>query len=106
MCIEEAARDLGTVLTLRERGTAKVDPKPSHNEEAGNKIPPRTLELEETKLEEIPLIEGTYKTIKIGKTLSPATKTELAQLMKENADLFAWLQHICVVLTLPPSCTN
>ena len=51
MCIEEATRDLGTVLTLIERGTTEVDLRPSHNEEAGNKIPPKTLEPEEIELE-------------------------------------------------------
>ena len=55
MFIEEAARDLGTVLTLREWGTGEVDPRPSLDDELGSKIPPRTLEPEETKLEEIPL---------------------------------------------------
>ena len=53
-CIEEAARDLGTVLSLRERGTAEVDPRLSHDDESGNKIPPRTLEPEETELEDTP----------------------------------------------------
>ena len=48
MCIEEAARDLRTVLTLRERGIAEVDPRPSYDDESRSKIPPRTLELEET----------------------------------------------------------
>ena len=90
MCIEEATRGLGTVLTLRERETAEVAPRPSHDDEAGSKIPPRTLEPEETELEKIPLIERTDKTIKIGKTLSPTVKIELTLLTKENADLFAW----------------
>ena len=90
MCIEKATRDLEIILTFRERGTVEVDPRPSHNNESGNKIPSRTLAPEETELEEIPLIEGTNKTIKIGKTLSLAVKTELALLMKENTDLFAW----------------
>ena len=78
MCIEEATRDLGIVQTLMERGAAEVDPRPSQDDEAGNKIPPKTLDPEETELQEIPLIEGTDKTIKIGKTLSPSIKTELA----------------------------
>ena len=59
MCIEEAVRDSGTVLTLRERGAAEIDPRPLYDNEAENKILPRTLEPEETELEEIPLIEGT-----------------------------------------------
>ena len=61
-----------------------------YNNEAGNKILSRTLEPEETELEDIPLIEGTDKMIKVGRTLSPIIKAELVSLMKENADLFAW----------------
>ena len=77
ICVKEAARDLGTILTLRERGTTEVDPKPSNDDEPGSKVPPSALKPEETEIEEIPLIEGTNKTIKISKTLSPAIKAEL-----------------------------
>ena len=72
------------------KGTMEVGSKPSYDDESGSKIPPKTLEPKEIELEEIPLIEETDKTIKIGKILSPAIKTELAQVMKENTDLFAW----------------
>ena len=89
MCIE-AVKDLRKVLTLREKETAEVDPRPFHDEETESKIPPRALEPEETELEEIPLVEGIDKVIKIGKTLSPTIKANLALLMKEKADLFVW----------------
>lgn len=78
ICIDEALRDLGTLLTLRERGAAKIDPRPQYDDDADNKIPQRTLEPEETELEDVPLVEGTEKTTKIGKTLSPTIKVELS----------------------------
>ncbi|CAO2820349.1 unnamed protein product [Amaranthus hypochondriacus] len=89
-CIEDAARDLGSVLTLREKGGTEIDPRPMHEEDPGSNTPLRSLEPEETELEEIPLVEGTEKTIQIGKTLSAEVKAELSKLMKENADMFAW----------------
>ena len=82
VCTEVLVKDPGTVLTLREKGAAEIDPKPLYDDEVGNKIPFRTLEPEETELEEIPLVEGTEKMIKVGKTLSPIIKAELVSLMK------------------------
>ena len=42
-------------------------------------------------LETVALVEdGTAKTIRIGKTLSPKMRTRLIEFLKENLDVFAW----------------
>ncbi|CAO2840816.1 unnamed protein product [Amaranthus hypochondriacus] len=102
MCIEEAARDLGTLLTLREEGATKIDPRPLYDDDTDTKTPLKTLEPEETELEDIPLVQGTKKTIKIGKTQLPTIKVELAQLMRRTQASLHGLPQTCLALTLPP----
>ena len=80
----------GDSLTLKEKGTTDVDPRPSSDEDEGNKIPPKALKPDENEIEEITLVQVTNKVIKVSKILSQEIKADLANLMKENADLFVW----------------
>ena len=42
------------------------------------------------EIEEVSLIEGIEKTVKIGRDLDPQIRLHLIQVLKQNADLFAY----------------
>ena len=49
------------------------------------------MEIDHQEIEEVPLVEGTNKTVRIGGNLGPQICLHLIQVLRQNADLFAYL---------------
>ena len=79
------------VASSSKSGTQKsveIDPKPSEDENRKKSNP--QMENDDQEIEEVALIEGTDKTVRIRGNLDPQIRLHLIQVLRHNADLFAY----------------
>ena len=71
-----------------ESGTQKsveIDPRPSEDENIKKSTP--QMEFDHQEIEEVPLIEGTEKTIRIGRDLNPQIRLHLIQVLRQKNEV-------------------
>ena len=74
-----------------ESGTQKsleIDPRPSEDENVKKSTP--QMEIDHQEVEEVALIEGTDKIVRIGGNLDPQICIHLIHVLRQTAELFAY----------------